>query len=842
VIITCKKQIPFRWIAFAILPWASSTFNGGVFGVAFLFSLKKFVENPAGLTFVLSLPGFVSLVLQPVTSFVSDRVWTRFGRRKPFIVTSWIGNLTCMALMPLMPNFWSLLGLFMLHNVFADLNSPLEPLKQEIIPPHERGRATGAMSWCSNLATMTFYFVALGRFDEVRFMDGVPIFGEKVIYWSGAMLTLVMLMLIVLGIREIDQKSALRGQRFTPRNFFGGLLDRELWPVYMLVVGSACLNFYSGLGPLSNLLYTDQWNYTKQEMGVNVAVGGVINMFAIGFLTIFADKLNRMRAYQTLICCSLLGQIAYYCYVNFVLPDKHPSLVEIIVFGETLSILGILTGLVYVPLVYDYVRRNKMGTYNAGAQMVTRLTVLFTLNGVGLFVWAYATLFQPSAGEMTRVVLRDVGNQKAAVRATLRSSTWTYPEDGSPAPAAGVDANTWQADGTVSNTGRCWEVRLRDKDSEQLAGEKEKLQKENSPLIADEKMLRDRAAILKRGGDSNAAAREEEKADGKKVRVDEINARIDIIDKKLTGRADKFHEQVIRTLGSRMIAEGEQVTGVRQQQALVVELSSAKRPDAHKIEKALNDLRHERRGIIDLRPLKLDTGYGIAVSAILEPGADDAALTRDLQAMVERIIAKRDPGVFAAGVAPLGSRREPALTIDLMVVEEPLDTYVSPINRVVNLVLAIFGNVPGPERRLDATARNLRLPAETNHVSVSPGPAPRTISITAVMPPAGAKAASVDDPVGRRLDALLGAGGAGDTLLQARAFYDRIEKAAATQRLTVARPTLATSYAAMKYDYMSGYLWMFVMSLIGISITIAFGRLEVRGVVRKRGVEEALAS
>ena len=112
MIITCKKDVPFRWIAFAILPWASFVLNGQVVAVAFFFSLKKFVENPAG------------------------------------------------------------------------------------------------------------------------------------------------------------------------------LLDRELWPVYMLVVGAACLNFYAGLGPLSNLLYTEQWGYTKQEMGINVAVGGIINLFAIGMLVV----------------------------------------------------------------------------------------------------------------------------------------------------------------------------------------------------------------------------------------------------------------------------------------------------------------------------------------------------------------------------------------------------------------------------------------------------------------------------------------------------------------------------------------------------------------------------
>jgi Na+/melibiose symporter-like transporter len=841
MIITCKKEVPFRWIAFAILPWASFTFNGGVVGVVFFFSLKKFIENPAGLTFILSLPGFVSIVLQPVVSFLSDRIWTRFGRRRPFVMTSQAGVAVCLTLMPLMPNFWCLLAVFMLNSAFSDLNSPMEPLKQEIIPPQERGRATGAMAWCSNLATLLFYFIALGRFDDVTYIDGFPLNGETAIYWSAALLIFSMLMLVMLGIHEVDQKSALRGQRLTIRTFFGGLTDRELWPVYLLVVGSSCLNFYSGLGPLSNLLYTDQWGYTKQEMGINVAIGGVFNIFAIGLLTIFADRLNRMRAYQTLICLSLTCQVAYYSYINFVLPDKRPSLVEIIVFGETLSILGILTGLIYTPLVYDYVRRNKMGTFNAGASLVNRLTVLITLNGVGLFVWGYAMLFQPPAGDMTRVVLTGGAKTKAEVLQVLRASTWSYPGDKSPAPSSQVNARAWQGDGTVADAGRCWEVRLRDATSEKLEAQEEKLQAENSPLLAREKMLRDQAAISQRAGRLTEAAAETQKAADEESHITGLNARIDALQVQLATRAENFHGQVVRALGPQILPEGAQILGGSVQPAEILELATTHRSETNRLEQALAELRRERPDVIDLRPLKRDQGYGLAVSALLGPG-DESAFEHDLQDAVERVAGKTDPGLFAPNTPPLGHDIQPALTLDLMVIEQPVNPYVSPITRLVNAVLGLFHDAPDPARRLNAMARILRVPTETNQVQVDAAPGARTISITALLPATASKAASAGDGVGKRLQVLLGPTGSGDVLFQARAFYDRIEKAAATQRITVARPTLATGYAPIQYDYMSGYLWMFVMGSLGILITLAFTRAEARGLIQKRGVEEARES
>ena len=259
------------------------------------------------------------------------------------------------------------------------------------------------------------------------------------------------------------------------------------------------------------------------------------------------------------------------------------------------------------------------------------------------------------------------------------------------------------------------------------------------------------------------------------------------------------------------------------------------------LEKSLDDLRRERRGLIDMRPVKRDDGYAIAVSSFLEPGVDEALLACDLQANIGRVIARRDPGLFASGAKPVACSRESALTLDLMVVEEPFDNYVSPITRLVNLVLSIFDSVPSPDRRMAATSRSLRVPAESNHVRVDPGPGPKTISVTALIPPTASKAGVTDDPVGLRILASLGEQQR-EELPQIRNFYDRIEKAAAIQRFTIAHPSIASGYAPIKYDYMSGYLWMFVMGTIGICITIAFVRFEKKGWIQKRGVEEAEAS
>ncbi|MDD5349996.1 MAG: MFS transporter [Chthoniobacteraceae bacterium] len=838
MIITCKKEVPFRWIFFAVLPWISYAFNSQTMSVAFLFSLKKFVENPAGLTFIISLPGFVSLFIVPLVNFISDRVWTPYGRRKPFVLGAWIGSATALALMPLMPNFWGLLAVYIVYNIFNDVGGnqgPMEPLCQEIVPPHQRGRSTGTNQWLGNLTTMVFFFFALGRFDDVRYMAGVPLSGEKVIYWSAGLIVAAVFLAVSLGIKETDQKSRLRGERLNFKNFFGGVFDRELWPVFLLVFSTVMLN--SSLGSLGNLLYTDQWNYTKQEMGVNVVIGGIINMFIIVFLAMAADKLNRMRAYQVLICAALFVKAAYFGYINYILPDHRPSLVELVVFGETLSIIGMLTGMVYTPLVYDYVTRNKMGTYMAGAGILGRITYLTTLNGIGLFVWGYALIFQPPAGEMARVVLRDETPQ-SEVSSLVRSAAWTDPKTGGPVAASDVHVKSWMANGVDLPMGRCWEVRLRDKASEQLAAEKERLNNESSVAASEEKALRERLASPK-AGSLSAMEHARLEADAKKSRVAEAVARIQAIDEDLARRAQNLQTQARTVFGNRILADGDQLLGAKMGEALLVEFATTARPHGGRLEKILTDLRQERGDIIDLRPVKLDNGYGLAVSLIAEPQMDEKRLVGDLQAAVERIAAKRDPRLMKPGVPPPAVRRQPTLALDLMVVEEPLDRRVSPIMRIANGVLRLFDSAPLPDRRLSAVARNLRVPEETDHVRVYPGPGDaKSISVLAVIKPGAAKAGSLDDAVGRRLKDLLARQDPA-TVAQARALYDRVETVGAGKQITVARPFVKAAYAPMKYDYMAGYICMFTLGLVGLCLTFQFQKLERKGLIRKRGWEEA---
>jgi hypothetical protein len=831
MIITARKHIPTLWILIICLPWSAAMLKYMAMGTAFQFSVMKFVENPVGLTFIMSLPGFISIALNPVVNFISDRIWTRFGRRKPFIIISWCGTITCITLMPLMPNMWALVVAYMAYSLFNDIGQPIETLKMEVVPPKQRGASSAVGNWIFNFCILTFNFVAIGRFDDYKFMAGFPVSGEQSIYWTVAATMIVMFLLLTLGVRETDPKSALRGERFSVVNFFRGILSKNLWPVYMLIFGWAMM--YAGLGAVATLLYTDQWGFSKQEMGLNYAVGGVINCFLIVIVGFFANKLPRMKSYQILMALSLIVNFAFWIYVHFLIYDQRPSLIELIVFGETLSIMGILIAVVYTPLVYDYIPRNEMGTFAAGQNLLNKLTAILTLNGVGIFVWGYAALLLPPSGDTTRIVLReDMARQTVAAllaKADLRDTETQRPLK--------LSVETWYATGAALDHGRAFEIRHKNPDSVKLQEKRDELSAEQTKLDALARNARLQAETAQQTGNGEAAQKQSALANQYQTNAAPIVAEIARLDAKLQGRADYVHDEVAKALAPQLVSEQERIASALTREAWLFEYPILRRPFSKQVEQTLDILWLMHPEIIDLRPEKRDQGYALVLSADLpansDPVVEGARLGKALFAAGE----KRLGGLLTNAPVPLSQRQAQLIGLEMDIVEDPLDRFPSPITRVVQAILAHFGDVTPPERRVFGLARGMRDLNKMNHVSVRPvSPDRHAIRVMAVMETPAA--APTDSALAKRLGELLPTNSAAE-IAQAAALYERTVQIAPQQRITPVRPFISSSFAKMKYDYMSGYIWMFILGVFGLWVTFAFARREKRGLIHKRGIEEA---
>lgn len=837
MILTCRKHVPFSWLFTTATTGALFMYMYCAMGGAFLFSLKKFLDNPAGLTFIMSVPTLLHMVFAPYVNFMSDRIWTRYGRRKPFALAGWILAMVAMALMPLMPNFWMLIVAYLAYQVALDLRGPMDPLNNEIVPPWQRGRFAAIGQWMANLGNMGFAFLALGRFDDRQFYLGLPLNGESAIYWTGAAALLILVLFIALGIKEIDPKSAVRGEKFSMRGFFTSILNKNLFPVYFLIFGSAMMN--AGLGTMGALLYTDQWQFTKQEMGNNNMVGGVINMFLIVILGFFADKLNRLKSYQVLMTLTVLVNFAFYLYVNHFLYDRRPILLELIMFGETLSILGILIGMLYQPMVYDYVPRNEMGTYMAGSSLLNRITGLVTLNGAGLFIWGYATLFLPPGGDMTRVVFAH-SQTNAQVHEMLAKAHWVDTVSGQPKPLEQMSHRPWYGSGAYLDFGTAYEIRMANPDSVVLRGKRDAAESERVKLANKENNLRARIRVLEQANPVDPTLAElTHQADAIQVATKPYLDAISQSDAELAQRGKNLHDQVVAQLGPRLLVEGEQIGNAQWLSARILTFPAKHKVDSGRLERMLLDLRRQYPDVIDLRPTRLGDSFGVALSL-----KDTTSSEQEILGTFRSLVTKYLAADMEPSAVPMTSRTAPLLVLELKVIEEPMDIHLSPISKLVNRVAGLFTLPPGPDRKIMALARALRKSGETEHVTVENIP-PATkddfaLRVLVVLSPGLLEKpmAPPDDATTRRLQSFLLDGG---QAAAAHHFLNRVTLTGKDVRLNIPTRDLQSGYAPPTYDYMAGYLWMLGLGVIGLAITFYFAHREKKGLIHKRGLEEASA-
>ncbi len=800
MIVTRQNRIPFSWVVLALLPWAMFYFQNTVSGVNF-FIIKRFIDNPAALTFVISLPGiiFSFIPIGSYISFMSDRIWTRWGRRKVFCIVGLGGWAIVLFLYPLAPNIWFFIGLTFVMAFFAAFNAPLEALKLEIIPPPMRGRSAALWQWITTTLNITFWLIVIGRLDEVTPFAGFSLSGDKVLYWSASAGLMIAVFIYFFGVHEVNPRSTITGQRFSLRTAWHALTMKELRYLYLLLFATSMLT--TGLGAMGWLLYTEQWGYSLQEMGFNIAVGGVINLFLIPVIGIFADKGSRMKIY--LICLSIILtlNVTYFSYVTWILPDQRPSLFEIIFFGETTCIFGLVAGMVYYPLVYDYIQRNLMGTYFAGAGILASIIGFLTLNGLGLFLTGWATLFQPPAGDMVRVCLEKNASESQVLE-YLAGSAVRDP-DGNPAKSSALSARPWYADGIVSETGLCFEVRFKDPATETRRKQRDELKGEASGIEAKIKMDRNRGAPTQAQEDKLSALKTEIKA----------------LDETLAKRVNSWRDEVVRALGDRVMKPGQEQRGVVMRTAATGVIATTCKPNAKQLERFNRLLRHEDSSVIDLQALRLEQGFGLSI-AVLVPEEEDGR--RALENLCQHIRQRADkelPGVIDPRAVLSDVAIHPATIADLSLVEDPVKNRVSPITRAVNFVLSPFVEPPPPDQKLHSLARMMCRGDGVGHA---------------------------------RVDALEGANGIRITVVNAgpvitnqaawvTALIERAGKEATDLRLTIPRPVVAADAVALKYNYLAGYVYMFIMVAGGFGLILFFIRQERRGKIRKLGAEEAHA-
>lgn len=155
--------------------WKLWNISFGFFGVQIAYALQSanisrifatLGADPHNLSYFWILPPLAGIIVQPIVGSASDKTWTRFGRRIPYL---FVGTLLAVIVMCLLPNAGSfgmtvgtamMFGLVALMFLDTSINMAMQPFKMlvgDMVNERQKGLAYSIQSFLCNAGSLVGY-------------------------------------------------------------------------------------------------------------------------------------------------------------------------------------------------------------------------------------------------------------------------------------------------------------------------------------------------------------------------------------------------------------------------------------------------------------------------------------------------------------------------------------------------------------------------------------------------------------------------------------------------------------------------------------------------------------
>lgn len=207
--------------------WKLWNLSFGFFGVQIAYALQSanisrifatLGADPHNLSYFWILPPLAGIIVQPIVGSASDKTWTRFGRRIPYL---FVGALVAVLVMCLLPNAGSfgmtvatamIFGLVSLMFLDTAINMAMQPFKMlvgDMVNEKQKGLAYSIQSFLVNSGSLVGYllpllFTAIGIAniaDPGKIPDSV-IFS----FYLGAAILILCVLYTVVKVKEMPPK------------------------------------------------------------------------------------------------------------------------------------------------------------------------------------------------------------------------------------------------------------------------------------------------------------------------------------------------------------------------------------------------------------------------------------------------------------------------------------------------------------------------------------------------------------------------------------------------------------------------------------------------------------
>ena len=207
--------------------WKLWNLSFGFFGVQIAYALQSanisrifrtLGADPHSLSFFWILPPLMGILVQPIVGTLSDRTWTRFGRRIPYL---FVGVAIAVAVMCLLPNAGSfgmavgaalIFGLVALMLLDTSINMAMQPFKMlvgDMVNEQQKAKAYSIQSFLCNAGSVVgFIFPFVFTWIGVSNVAPEGVVPDSVIwsFYVGAAILILCVIYTVAKVREWSPK------------------------------------------------------------------------------------------------------------------------------------------------------------------------------------------------------------------------------------------------------------------------------------------------------------------------------------------------------------------------------------------------------------------------------------------------------------------------------------------------------------------------------------------------------------------------------------------------------------------------------------------------------------
>ena len=203
--------------------WKLWNLSFGFFGVQIAYALQSanisrifatLGADPHSLSYFWILPPLMGILVQPIVGTLSDRTWTRFGRRIPYL---FIGAAVAVLVMCLLPNAGSLgltvsaammFGLVALMFLDTSINMAMQPFKMlvgDMVNEEQKAKAYSIQSFLCNAGSVVGYlFPFIFTFIGISNVAEKGVIPDSVIwsFYIGAAILILCVIYTTLKVKE----------------------------------------------------------------------------------------------------------------------------------------------------------------------------------------------------------------------------------------------------------------------------------------------------------------------------------------------------------------------------------------------------------------------------------------------------------------------------------------------------------------------------------------------------------------------------------------------------------------------------------------------------------------